>query len=367
MVLASVTPLASIFGSGFLIIVPALERVLGGLAVLGAAVVCGFAWLIGDVIRHNIRTVEQGGAAAASRVRLLERASDVVIAIAYVISVALYLRIMADYFVSYVNAGDGATVAIVASASVALIVVVGVFRGFSGLELMERASLATALAVTVLLGAAFFVSDLGQVAGAGLSAPPIPAEGALAIFLMLGGMLITVQGFETVRYLDEVYDPPTRIRASRLAQGVATVVYLGFVALATPLMAQNGAPDSDLIDITEQILPILGLPVVVCALLSQFSAATADTEAAVGNLHENAPRLMQGAIPYVLSGAVAVALIWSTSTFTLVTIASRAFAAYYFLQCLTAVATTSSRAKQAGFALLAAALLAITLFAETAS
>ena len=361
------TPLASIFGSGFLIIVPVLERVLGGLAVLGAIAVCGLAWLIGDVIRHNIRTVEVGGAAAAPGIGLLERASDLTIAMAYVISVALYLRIMADYVVSYASIGDGATVAVIASAAVALIVVVGVFRGFAGLELMERASLVTALSVTVLLGLAFLVSDGGQLIGEGLTIPPGVGEGAGTIFLMIGGMLITVQGFETVRYLDEVYDAPTRIRASRLAQAVSTVVYVGFVAVATPLMAQGGGPDSDLIDITERIFPLLGLPVVICALLSQFSAATADTEAAVGNFHENAPRLMRGAIPYVLSGSVAIALIWSTSTFTLVTIASRAFAAYYCLQCLTAAATASSRPRQAGFGLLAAILLAILLFAETAT
>ncbi|MGI8726843.1 MAG: hypothetical protein ACR2K6_04095 [Solirubrobacterales bacterium] len=38
--LATVTPLAPIFGSGFLIIVPVLERSLGALAIVGVSAVC---------------------------------------------------------------------------------------------------------------------------------------------------------------------------------------------------------------------------------------------------------------------------------------------------------------------------------------
>ena len=40
---------------------------------------------------------------------------------------------------------------------------------------------------------------------------------------MLGGIVITVQGFETVRYLGDEFDAQTRIWASRVAQLVATL------------------------------------------------------------------------------------------------------------------------------------------------
>ena len=55
---ATVTPLASILGSGLLIIVPVLERTLGGLAVLGAIAVSAVAWWAGTAIRHCVRVVE---------------------------------------------------------------------------------------------------------------------------------------------------------------------------------------------------------------------------------------------------------------------------------------------------------------------
>ena len=56
--LATATPLASIFGSGFLVIVPILEREMGSLAAVGMAAVCLLAWTVGIVIRHNVATIE---------------------------------------------------------------------------------------------------------------------------------------------------------------------------------------------------------------------------------------------------------------------------------------------------------------------
>lgn len=111
MLWATVTPLASIFGSGLLIIVPVLERGLGGSVLLGVAAVCVLAWLAGEVIRHNIRTVKQlqDDGALSVGTRRLERLSDTLIMPACVISVALYLRILAQYLVGYlIGASDHA-------------------------------------------------------------------------------------------------------------------------------------------------------------------------------------------------------------------------------------------------------------------
>ncbi len=102
---ATVTPLASIFGSGFLIIVPILERTLGAAAIVGAAAVCALAYAIGTAIRHIISELEpalEGGTADTWTLRL-DRIADAVIVVAYVISVALYLRIMAQYVVAYAS------------------------------------------------------------------------------------------------------------------------------------------------------------------------------------------------------------------------------------------------------------------------
>lgn len=55
--------------------------------------------------------------------------------------------------------------------------------------------------------------------------------------------MITVQGFETVQYLGDRYDAETRVWASRLAQLVTASIYLGFVAVATPVMGREPLMD----------------------------------------------------------------------------------------------------------------------------
>ena len=55
---ATSTPLSSIFGSGFLIIVPILAGAVGPYAVLAMAAVCALAYAVGSVIRFNIKHAE---------------------------------------------------------------------------------------------------------------------------------------------------------------------------------------------------------------------------------------------------------------------------------------------------------------------
>jgi hypothetical protein len=210
------------------------------------------------------------------------------------------------------------------------------------------------------------VESGGQLLGQGIDPPPVPDTGILAIALTLGGVVITVQGFETVRYLGDEFDAETRVWASRAAQAIAASIYVGFVLVATPLMGlgtSDGA-DATLIDITERVAPLLVIPLVISATLSQFSAATADTVAARENLHRQFSHALRGSRAYAVSGIVAVAMILTIPTFTIVTVASRAFAAYYCLQCIVAMRTARSRWSHGGFAALALVMALIALFAK---
>jgi hypothetical protein len=365
---ATVTPLASIFGSGFLIIVPVLERSLGAWSVAGAVGVCAVAWFVGTAVRHCVRVVEPRMASGELDpfTARLDRASDVVIVVAYVISVALYLRIMAGYIVDYaVDDGSASAERILASATVGLIVAVGVTRGFPGLDLLERAALAAVLVLTTVLGGALALDDLGALLGDGIDLPPVPDQSLGQTLLVLGGIAITVQGFETVRYLGDEYDAETRVWASRVAQAVAASIYIGFVAVATPLMGlgTSAGPDTTLLDIAERVAPVLALPLVVCAVLSQFSAATADTVAADGNLR-GLSRWMRGPRPYLVSGIAAIALAATVETFPLIAIASRAFAVYYAVQAVLAMRTAEGWTRRLGYGGLAALMAAIALLAQ---
>ena len=163
------TPLASILGSGLLIIVPVLEGTLGcpvdrrrGRGVRRGVVA-------GTAVRHCVRVVEPLIASGELDVttRRLDRLGDVVIVVAYIISVALYLRIMAQYVVGYFAPGGApAAERILACVAVAVIVTVGVARGFKGLDRLDRVSLAAVVVLTTVLGGALLFHDGREVLGA---------------------------------------------------------------------------------------------------------------------------------------------------------------------------------------------------------
>lgn len=279
---------------------------------------------------------------------------------------ALYLRIMAEYAVRYISPGSEQAVSVLACASAAAIVLVGATRGFRGLDITERLALIAVLVLTTALGATFVGADVSRIVGGGIDLPPAGRNGLGETLLLLGGLVITVQGFETVRYLAEEYDAPTRIWASPVAQAVSASIYVGFVAVATPLMGAGTAAGADntLVDITDRVAPLLTLPLVLCAVLSQLSAATADTAAAAGNLHEQAPKVFGGRRAYLLTGAAGAAMIWTIPTLTIVVIASRAFAAYYCVQCIVAMRTSPAAARRVGYGGLALMMAAVALLAE---
>jgi hypothetical protein len=365
-VLATVTPLASIFGSGFLIIIPILERELGALAVAGMAGVCVLAWTVGIAIRHNVAVVEPlTDAGHLDRITArIDRASDLVIVVAYVISVALYLRILALFVMGYVSSGSGASERLLAVILVAVITAVGLVRGLAGLELLERLALGSVLVLVLAIGARFASKDASQLLGRGLHLPPVPNPGLVSVLLVLGGIVITVQGFETVRYLQHI-DRQARIAGCRLSQLISAIVYILIVALATPLMGlgtRSGA-DPGLLQLVQRVAPLLVLPLVLCAVFSQFSAATADTEASVGNLRVIGWKPLRGRRRYLLVGAAAAVIAGTLGTYVIIMVASRAFAAYYALQCTVALRTSTRALTRVAYGVLALVMVAITLLA----
>lgn len=99
------TPLASIFGSGFLVIVPILNAAVGPYSVLAMAGVCALAYAVGSVIRFNIRHGEpmlESGTASA-RVVKFENTSNLALVLAYAISVCLYIHILASFLLGAFN------------------------------------------------------------------------------------------------------------------------------------------------------------------------------------------------------------------------------------------------------------------------
>jgi len=177
-----------------------------------------------------------------------------------------------------------------------------------------------------------------------------------------------VQGFETTRYLGNEFDSQTRIIASRWSQYLSLTVYVVFVALALPIVViLNGDyAENSLILLAAEVSVLLVAPLIIAAGLSQFSAAVADTLAATANMTEMTVGRVNQRWGYALVGGLAMALAWSGSTFAIITLASKAFALYYLLQCCVGFTVCKNHMERLRFILVGLALLFVLVFAVPA-
>lgn len=367
---ATSSPLSSIFGSGFLVIVPILAGAVGPYAVLAMALVCALAYGVGSVIRFNIMHAEPALAASPGKAMLVfDRSSDVALVIAYVISVCLYLHILAAFVLGGLGGDSEMNLNLLTTAVIVAIVVIGVVKGLEALDVLEIWGLYTTLAIIVLLIGGFVLYDLAAWRSpAGIVLPDALDHSPWDVITIVAGTLIVVQGFETPRYLGALYDAQTRVRASRWSQIISTTVYLTFVAVTLPAVHTLGGryDDNSLIALVGVAAGLLAIPLVIAAALSQFSAAVADTHAATGNMEEMTSGALTSRPGCILVGIGAIALTWSADTLEILALASRAFAFYYFLQCLIAISVSRDPLQRAAIAALAAVLAFITIFAVPA-
>lgn len=124
------TPLASIFGSGFLVIVPVLASSVGPYSVWGMLVVAFVAFHTGAIVRHNILCAEPVLAAGSQRVTLLlERLSDVALVAAYVVSICLYLHVMSSFLLGALGLDSSFNKSLLTTLVIGLITAIGVMGG----------------------------------------------------------------------------------------------------------------------------------------------------------------------------------------------------------------------------------------------
>ena len=305
---ATATPLASIFGSGFLVIVPILAGAVGPYAWLAMICVCVLAYAMGSVIRFNIRHTEPllEAGKAPHRAVFFERTSDLALVIAYAIPVCLYIRILAAFLLGGLGIDTPLNEHVVTVAVIGVIGFVGYTKGLDMLQNLEKVALAITLIIIVALLTGFAFYDANTLKGPGIQLPTMPDHSWWEILTIVGGTLIVVQG--------------------------------------------------------SVLLPV---PLVIAAVLSQFSAAVADTIGGGGNMVEATKQHVDSRHAYLLICGIAV-MVAFFNTLTVLTLASRAFAFYYTLQCLVAFNVSKSPAQRFGIALVAAALGFITLFAVPA-
>lgn len=370
---ATVTPLASIIGSGFLIAAPVLGEAMGPYTPAAMIGIILLAYVIGGVMRYNIRHAEPLLAQKGPSTRLIrsvEFVSNLAVFSAYLISVAFYLRVMSAFILRSFDMDTEFNANLLTTVVLVLIAVIGMFRGLKTLEALEEYSVSIKLAII----AATCVGLGWNMFGNGDQVPPLQDVAFNTDSLrLIAGMLLMVQGFETSRYLGDEYDADTRIKSMRIAQILAGFIYIGFVFLFMPLLGLvqgEASNETAIIGLLEHVSFILPFMMVIAATFSQFSAAVADTLSGGGILREESQKQIPARAGYAVITIGALILIWQINIFEIIAYASRAFAFYYLSQtmvALLAAAKTDQGSTKlfrlSGYSALALILLWITIYA----
>ena len=367
---ATVTPLASIMGSGFLVCAPILYKNAGNYAVAVMAGLLCVAYAVGSVIRFNIKYAEPlletlnipdfkrrehrlhvshraaaHQVAMAESIEVAERISHIVLAGAYCVSVSYYLQLLSSFALLFIHIENILYGRILVTLILAGIGITGYLHGLRGIERLERVVVGVNLSmITALIAALAWFNYTALTQGQWhVNAIALnPDTGHLARLVM--GLLIVVQGFETSRFLGSEHPREVRIRTMRLAQFISSLIYIVFLALMALVVSKAGDIEQTgitaivaLSAIVSAILPAL---ISVTAIFSQFSAATADDAGCSGLLESIIRGHLPGSYAYLMVSAAAITLTWLTNVYEIISVASRAFAVYYAMQCIVALLVT---------------------------
>jgi hypothetical protein len=334
---ATVTPLASIMGSGFLVSAPLLGGIVGNLAVFCMALLLILAYAVGGAIRFNIRhfePIEHSGHGPAQSIAFLSR---IVLAGAYFISVTYYLQLLAAFLLNAVGNESQFLAHCITSGLLLVIGGIGIWRGLGMLEGLEKYAVALNLGMIGALLMALAVYNANLLSAGTWALPAISSDIDLHDLRVLLGLLIVVQGFETSRYLGDEHPAEQRIATMRTAQLLSAAIYLVFIGLATVLFHDGlGADVTAIITMTKPVAIVLPFLLTIAAVGSQFSAAVADNEGAGGLIGDITHHKVPMRYAYLLILLVTVTLTWETDVNGIIAYASRAFALFYMLQCIVA-------------------------------
>ncbi len=339
---ATLTPLSSIIGSGFLIMSPLLASVVGELSPVAVLGIVLLAYATGSVIRFNIIHVEPRikDGSLSKKTKEVEYLGDIALVLAYMVAVAFYLSLLSSFLLSYLGIDNIDAERWLTTITILFISFVGYKRGLGGLEKLESISMTAQLSIVValLLGLGVF-SYIFYTSGGVLNFD-YPERDISTQVRILAGALLVVQGFETSRFLGEKYSPEVRVATMKKAQIISGILYVVSVILFLPVVQYLDLQHIQLakiVDVTGRAALVLPFMLIGAALMSQFSAAVADIGGGGGLLCENSGKRISTRVSYLGVSICAILLVWAVDLIEIITLASRAFAFYYFLQALLAL------------------------------
>lgn len=373
---ATLTPLSSIIGSGFLIIAPMLASVIGIYSPIAVTGIVILAYAIGGVIRFNIMNAEPllHDKNASPWIYKIDFVANSALSLAYVTAVAFYLSLLSSFLLNYLGFVDAfAMERALTTVIIVFIAAIGYLRGLGGLEKLEAFAMSIQLSIVAALLVGVSVYGYNFIESEQSLSFDIKERSWMTKAYMLAGILLVVQGFETSRFLGEKYHAEMRVRTMRRAQLIAGVLYVISVIVLMPIVQHINLAHiriADIVTATGLASAALPLMLIVAAIMSQFSAGVADTVGAGGLASETSRGKLSSNKGYLLVAVFAIILVWSANLLEIIALASRAFALYYLLQCVVALITNRHHSERKGywlrfanFSTLAVLLTFIVLFA----
>ena len=340
---ATLTPLSSIIGSGFLIIAPLLASVVGPYSPIAVTGIVVFAYAIGGVIRFNITYAEPllHDRLAHPVIYRIDLVANAALSFAYVTAVAFYLALLSSFLLTYIGFGHSPNLErALTTIIIVFIATTGYFRGLGGLEKLEAYSMSLQLSIVVALLIGVSVYDYNFMQSESSLSFDVQDREWLTRAYILAGILLVVQGFETSRFLGEKYSSEMRVRTMRRAQLISGTLYIVSVVVLLPIVQHIDLAHIQIAEIvaaTGLAATVLPFMLIVAAIMSQFSAAVADTVGAGSLASESSHGKLSTNKGYLLVSFLAILLIWVANLLEIISVASRAFALYYLLQWVVAI------------------------------
>ena len=354
---ATLTPLSSIIGSGFLIIAPLLASVVGEYSPVAVTAIVVFAYAIGGVIRFNIIHAESllHDRKTHPLIYKIDLFANAVLSFAYVTAVAFYLSLLSSFLLTYIGFGDSPNLErLMTTIIIVFIATTGFIRGLGGLEKLEAHSMSIQLSIVAALLIGVFVYDFNFIQSEQALIFDVKDRNWITKMFMLSGILLVVQGFETSRFLGEKYNAEIRVRTMRRAQIISGALYVVSVIALMPIVQHLNLANIQIAEIvatTGLAATVLPLMLIVAAVMSQFSAAVADTVGAGCLASESSSGKLSTKKGYLMVSILAIILIWTADLLEIISFASRAFAVYYLLQCVVALIASHHHYKHKGYRL----------------
>ena len=354
---ATLTPLSSIIGSGFLIMAPLLASIVGEYSPVAVIGIVVLAYAIGGVIRFNIINAEPllHERKTHPLIYKVDLFANTVLSFAYVTAVAFYLSLLSSFLLTYIGFGDSPNLErLMTTIIIVFIATTGFIRGLGGLEKLEAYSMSIQLSIVAALLIGIFVYDFNFIQSERALTFDVKERNLMTKLFMLSGILLVVQGFETSRFLGEKYNAEIRVRTMRRAQLISGALYVVSVIALMPIVQHLNLANIQIAEIvaaTGLAATVLPLMLIVAAVMSQFSAAVADTVGAGCLASESSNGKLSTNKGYLMVSILAIILIWTADLLEIISFASRAFAVYYLLQCVVAIIASYHHFKHKGYLL----------------